>query len=139
MSFRIRQAIGALVDDSVKDVTVLDTRSPQEKEAARRFKEKPKKELERLMHEGVIARDPQAVSNFLLHHPGLDDAAIGDYVGDGCMTSQLYGRPALQRCSSTLSRPSRTPCPCVLSTSVCFSFRQGPLLQEGSGLHGRDL
>lgn len=26
------------------------------------------------------------VSNFLLHTPGLDDAAVGDYLSDGCVS-----------------------------------------------------
>ena len=30
-----------------------------------------------------LAEDPEIIARFLLHTPGLDDAALGDYVGDG--------------------------------------------------------
>ncbi|KAJ1469441.1 Sec7 domain-containing protein [Baffinella frigidus] len=55
----------------------------EEKAVAERFKDNPKKELKRLMAAGALADDPEAVSKFLLHSKGLDDAAMGDYVGDG--------------------------------------------------------
>jgi brefeldin A-inhibited guanine nucleotide-exchange protein len=30
-----------------------------------------------------LAEDAEIIASFLLHTPGLDDAALGDYVGDG--------------------------------------------------------
>jgi Sec7-like guanine-nucleotide exchange factor len=34
-----------------------------------------------------LADDPEVIANFLLHTEGLDDAALGDYMGDGDETA----------------------------------------------------
>ena len=66
-----------------RDSSLTGGMTTEEKALADSFKDNPKKALKRLMAEGALKDDPEAVSKFLLHSDGLDDAAIGDYVGDG--------------------------------------------------------
>eukprot|EP00802_Teleaulax_amphioxeia_P005529 Tamp_05533.p1 GENE.Tamp_05533~~Tamp_05533.p1 ORF type:complete len:913 (-),score=204.14 Tamp_05533:161-2899(-) len=47
------------------------------------FKNNPKKTIKKLIEAKQLAEDPEIIARFLLHTPGLDDAALGDYVGDG--------------------------------------------------------
>ena len=54
-----------------------------DKEFLSQFKDNPKKAVKRLIDSGRLERDPETISNLLLYTDGLDDTAVGDYIGDG--------------------------------------------------------
>ena len=47
------------------------------------FAANPKKAVENLIKDGRLERDPAAVANLIIRSPHLNDAAVGDYLGDG--------------------------------------------------------
>jgi hypothetical protein len=50
------------------------------------FSANPKKALENRIKEGRLERDAAAVANLIIGMPHLNDAAVGDYLGDGYVT-----------------------------------------------------
>ncbi|KAJ3192256.1 Brefeldin A-inhibited guanine nucleotide-exchange protein 2 [Irineochytrium annulatum] len=69
-------------DEDPSQIEEIASRKLLLKQGLRLFEQKPMKGVQFFINHGFIAEEPTAIAKFLATTPGLDKAAIGDYLGE---------------------------------------------------------